>query len=341
MDLATLWFLGLGVLLTVYAVLDGFDLGVGTLHLFVRGDMERRLTLNSIGPLWDGNEVWLVTFGGALFAAFPEAYATILSGFYLPFIALVLCLVGRAVSIELRSKHHSRWWRGYWDFSFFASSTLVTFLFGLLAGNLILGVPLDAQSEYAGTLGTLFRPYPLAVGAFAVITSAMHGALFLRTKTEGELEARVARWSWTAFGVFLVAWVGVTIATLVLAPHATRNFERWPAAWIVVVLCVLAVANVPRALFRGRPAEAFLSSCGVVASHCFLFGMAMFPNLLYATPGADGSMRAMDVWEARSSEATLALMTWIAVLGLPLIATYTIIVYRVFAGKVKLSKYSY
>ena len=150
MDLPTFWFLLIGVLLTGYAILDGFDLGVGIIHPFVRGETEKRLAINSIGPLWDGNEVWLVTFGGALFAAFPEAYATILSGMYFPVIVLLFSLIGRAVSIEFRSKRPSKLWRGYWDFSFFLSSFSVVFLFGLAAGNAMRGLPLDAAHEHVG-----------------------------------------------------------------------------------------------------------------------------------------------------------------------------------------------
>jgi cytochrome d ubiquinol oxidase subunit II len=158
MDLQVFWFVTLGVLLTGYVVLDGFDLGVGTLHLFVRDDMERRLVLNSIGPLWDGNEVWLVTFGGALFAAFPDVYATAFTAFYLPFMLLLVFLIGRAVSIEFRSKFQARWWRSYWDVSFAAASTLILLVAGVAVGNSIQGMPLGSNREFAGRLWDLFRP---------------------------------------------------------------------------------------------------------------------------------------------------------------------------------------
>lgn len=337
-DLAALWFVLLGVLLTVYAVLDGFDLGVGALHLFVRGDTERRLSLNSIGPLWDGNEVWLVTFGGALFAAFPEAYATVLSTLYLPVVALLVMLVGRAVAIELRSKHPSRLWRSYWDASFALASVGVTFAFGVVAGNLLLGLPIDREGRVVGGVSALLHPYALGVGALAVLTAALHGAIFLAIKTEGELGARARRWAWTAFGLVLVAYVGITMATFVLAPHALDGFARWPALWALVVLHVLALANVPRALALGSPRYAFLSSSAVVAGFCALFGLAMFPYLVRSRvdPAAN-----LDLWAAASSHSTLARMRLIAALGLPFVAAYTAIVHWVFRGKVKLGKYSY
>ena len=150
MDLPTIWFLLVGVLMMGYAILDGFDLGVGILHPLVRDEHEKRLVLNSIGPLWDGNEVWLVTFGGALFAAFPEVYATLLSGFYLPVMVILFSLIGRAISIEFRSKAHSPRWRAYWDFSFFLSSLVVTFVFGLALGNVVQGIPIGPDREFAG-----------------------------------------------------------------------------------------------------------------------------------------------------------------------------------------------
>ena len=164
MDLNFLWFLLLGVLLAGYAVLDGFDLGVGILHPLARTDEERRIAISSIGPIWDGNEVWLVTFGGALFAAFPEAYATIFEAFYTAFMLLLFCLIFRAVSLEFRSKVHSDAWRRMWDLAFFGSSIVATLLFGVAIGNGLAGIPLNERGEYAGTFLDLLKPYPLLVG---------------------------------------------------------------------------------------------------------------------------------------------------------------------------------
>jgi cytochrome d ubiquinol oxidase subunit II len=337
MDLNVLWFVLLGVLLAGYAILDGFDLGVGILHLFVRGETEKRLCLNSIGPLWDGNEVWLVTFGGALFAAFPDAYATIFSALYLPTILLVFSLIGRAISIEFRSKRPSLAWRAYWDFSFFLSSFVVAFLFGVAAGNAIAGIPLDARGEHVGSVFGLLRPYPLAVGAFTVCAAAMHGSIFLYLKTEGELQRRVHGWMWRGFFVFLAAYVGVTAYTLIAVPHATDNLDRFWPSWGVVVLNVLAVANIPRAIHQGRPVYAFVSSCAVVAALVFLFGMALFPNLVVSS----GPGPSLTLYTAASSQKTLTLMAWIALAGMPFVLTYTAIVYWVFRGKVKLNEMSY
>ncbi|MEM6294252.1 MAG: cytochrome d ubiquinol oxidase subunit II [Myxococcota bacterium] len=337
MDLNLTWFVLLGVLLTGYAILDGFDLGVGILHLFVRDDHERRLVLNSIGPLWDGNEVWLVTFGGALFAAFPDAYATILSGFYLPVMFVLLGLIGRAISLEFRSKSKSPRWRSYWDVSFFGSSFTVTFVFGVALGNVVEGVPLTAGGEFAGTLGGLLNPFALCVGALAVAGAAMHGSIYLYLKTEGDLQAKVRTWMPKTFAVFAVFYVGVSALAIATLPHTIANFEHVPAAWVIVALNVLAVANIPRAIHQNRPGYAFASSCCTIAALVFLAIMAMYPNLLRSSV----ETASLTIYSAASSPGTLARMGIIALIGLPLVATYTGIVYWVFRGKVTLGENAY
>lgn len=337
MDLHVLWFGLLGVLLTGYAILDGFDLGVGILHPLVRGDTQRRLVLNSIGPLWDGNEVWLVTFGGALFAAFPEAYATVLSGFYLPVILVLLSLVGRAVSIEFRSKSHSKLWRGYWDFSFFLSSFTATFVFGVALGNVVGGIELSPQGHYVGGLWALFQPFALAVGLLAVAGAAMHGALYLQLKLEGELREQVERWAWGAFFAFVALNLVVAGIALRSVPHLLVSFERWPLVWVMPGLVTLALANIPRSLVRGQPRQAFASSCASIAGLTFLAATALYPNLVVSSSGTP----SLDIWRAAASESTLRLMAIIAMIGMPLVATYTVTVFWVFRGKVRLDEHSY
>ncbi len=178
MDLNLTWFILLGVLLAGYAVLDGFDLGVGMLHLLARDDDERRTFIAAIGPVWDGNEVWLVTFGGALFAAFPEAYATVFSGFYIVFMLVLLALIFRAVSVDFRSKTESAAWRKTWDIGFCLSSTLATLLFGVGVGNAMVGVPLNTRGIYEGGFWNLLNSYSLSVGLLAVTMFLMHGAIY-------------------------------------------------------------------------------------------------------------------------------------------------------------------
>lgn len=337
--LAVIWFAIEGVLLIGYAILDGFDLGVGILHPFVpTDDRERRIAMNAIGPLWDGNEVWLVTFGGALFAAFPAAYASAFSGFYTAFMLLLAALIFRAVSMEFRSKVASDRWRRFWDFSFFGGSTVATLLFGVAVGNAMLGVPLDALGNFTGGLRDQLNPYAILVGLMTVALFAMHGGLFLYLKTEGEFQTRLRDWMWRSWGLFLVAYMLTTMYTLALVPRATSNFEHWPWAALVVVANVLAVANIPRALHWGRPGEAFVSSCAVIATLIMLFGLALYPNLITASNDAANSVT---VFTAASSPKTLTIMLIIALIGMPFVLAYTGIIYWTFRGKVRLDDHSY
>lgn len=338
MVLQLVWFVILGVLLTGYAILDGFDLGVGILHPFAPSDRDRRLFMNAIGPLWDGNEVWLVTFGGALFAAFPNAYASAFSAFYLPFMALLCALIFRGVSLEFRSKRPERWWRGFWDYSFAAASTLATFLFGVAVGNSMVGLPLDAEGIFRGSATDLVSPYSALVGLLAVALFALHGANYLCLKVEGELKERVSRWRWSAFGLFLILYMVATIATLAGVPQALENIQAQPVLWGLAGLNILAIANVPRAFVFGRDLQAFASSAGVIAALVALFGAALFPNLVTSTLSPDWSIT---VYNGSSSQATLRLMAIIAGIGMPFVLTYTAVVYWVFRGTVKLDKFSY
>lgn len=338
MDLHIFWFLLLGVLLAGYGILDGFDLGVGILHLCVRTDTDRRILMNSIGPIWDGNEVWLVTFGGALFAAFPNVYAAALTGFYIPFMLLLVALIFRAVSMEFRSKKASPVWRNFWDFSFFASSTLATFLFGVAVGSTLSGLPIAADMSFTGTLSDLVKPYHLMVGLFAVSTCAMHASIYLYLKLEGDLQKRVHGWMWRTFGFFIVCYMLTTIMTLVFEPHATHNFRKYPITWLVVLLNVLAIANIPRAIYLNRPLYAFISSSCSIAAFTFLFGIALFPNLLVSNLNHAWNLT---IYNASSSHMTLSIMAVIALIGMPFVVTYTAVVYWVFRGKVKMEHLTY
>ena len=338
MSLPVIWFVLLAALLTGYAILDGFDLGVGILHPLARDERERRLFVNAIGPLWDGNEVWLVTFGGALFAMFPEAYATIFSGFYLAFMLLLVALITRAVSLEFRGKMASERWRRAWDRAFFASSLGATLLFGVAVGNGIIGIPLDAQGVFAGGFLDLLGPYQLLVGLLAVALFALHGALFLYLKAEGPVQERLTTAVWHVWGAFLTLYLLVTIYTLLVVPEAADNFRHHPWAGIVLVLNVLAIAYVPRALFLRRYGRAFAASTLTIACLVFLFAMAVFPTILHAR---NDPTLSWTIYNAASSPKTLTIGLIIAAIGMPFVLTYTAIVYWTFRGKVRLDPNSY
>jgi cytochrome d ubiquinol oxidase subunit II len=338
MDRATLWFYLVGVLFAGYAVLDGFDFGVGTLHLLHRGDEHRRLSLNSIGPVWDGNEVWLVTGGGALFAAFPEVYATVFSGFYLAFVLLLVALIFRAVAIEFRSKQPSGRWRQTWDVAFSVASAVAPLLMGVALGNVAMGIPLDADYEYAGTFLGLLNPYSLLVGCTTVALFAMHGAIYLVLKTEGEMRASAERLVRPTIVAFAILYVLVTMATLLYVPHMAERIKAHPLLFLLPTATMLAVANIPREIFHQRPGRAFLSSSVAIVLLMTLFGVGTFPNLVIAS---NDSALSLTVHNAASSAKSLGLMLVIATIGLPVVLSYTIAIYWMFRGKVQLGPTSY
>lgn len=337
-DLNTIWFFLVGILFMGYAILDGFDLGVGALHLFARKGEERRVFLNAIGPVWDGNEVWLVTGGGALFAAFPEVYATIFSGFYPAFMLLLFGLIFRAVAIEFRGKKDSPAWRNLWDTSFCVSSILSGLLIGMALGNIAWGIPLGPDREFLGTFWSLLKPYPLLVGLTTVALFMMHGSIFLVLKTEGELQKRVQGWVKNAILLFVLFYAATTIMTLLGAPHMTEVFRTHPLLLVLPLLSMLAIANIPREMYHGRDFRAFLSSCAAVALLLVLFGAGMFPTLVLSNPLPGHSLT---IYTAASSAKTLKTMLVIALLGIPLVLAYTASIYWIFRGKVKIEPTSY
>ena len=337
-DLNTIWFILVGVLLTGYAMLDGFDLGVGALHLFIKDDRDRRIFINSIGPVWDGNEVWLVTGGGALFAAFPLVYAKVFSGFYLVFMALLCMLIFRAVAMEFRGKQPMAWWRTMWDTSFSVGSVGASLLIGVALGNMALGVPLDADHEYLGGFLFLLRPYPLLVGLTTVALFAMHGCIYLLLKTEGALQDRVRSWVNRTILVFMGFYVATTVATLIFIPHMLEMFQAYPIFLAVPVLNALAVLNIPREVHHGRELRAFLSSCASLAALMVLFGIGMYPDMVFSVPTPANSLT---IYNAASSAKTLKIMLVIAGLGMPIVLAYTVSIYWIFRGKVTLEDHSY
>jgi len=337
-DLNTIWFALVGVLLMGYAVLDGFDLGVGALHLFIKGDRERRIMINAIGPVWDGNEVWLVTGGGALFAAFPEVYATVFSGFYLPFMLLLLALIFRAVAIEFRSKLPMAWWRRMWDVSFSVASIVGSLLIGVALGNMARGVALGPDHEMLTGFWALLNPYSLGVGITTVALFMMHGAMYGILKTEGELQERLKGWVNNTVIFFVICYVTITMATLIFIPHFVETIRHTPILFVVAFLNMLAIANIPRELHHDRVWRAFLSSAATVLLLMLLFGIGMYPNLVFSSPVAANSLT---IYNAASSQKTLGIMLIIALIGMPIVIAYTVSIYWIFRGKVKLTEMSY
>jgi cytochrome d ubiquinol oxidase subunit II len=338
MDLNTVWFVLVGILFFGYAMLDGFDLGVGMLHLFTRSDTDRRLLLNAIGPVWDGNEVWLVTGGGAIFAAFPNVYASLFSGFYIPFMMLLTALIFRAVSIEFRSKQAHGAWRSVWDVCFFIGSFLASLLLGVLVGNLAWGIPLDARNEYTGGFWNLLHPYAVLVGITTIALFLMHGSIYLLMKTEGELHDRIRGWVKNTMIFFIICYVTTSMATLLYVPRMAQPFRDHPEWGVVAILNMLAIANIPREIFHKRDFNAFISSCFAILCLMALLAIGLFPNMIPSNPLPENSL---DIWRGASSPTTLRIMLIIALIGMPLVLGYTFSIYWIFRGKVKLESHSY
>ncbi len=338
LDLNTTWFILIGVLFTGYAMLDGFDLGVGALHLFTKTDGERRVMLNAIGPVWDGNEVWLVTGGGALFAAFPNVYASVFSGFYLAFVLLLVALIFRAVAIEFRSKQSMRWWRQMWDIGFSAGSITSGLLIGVAMGNIAWGIPLDEHGEFAGSFWSLLGPYPLLLGITTVALFMMHGAIYALMKTEGALHDRLRSWINNTIIFFIICYGITTMVTLLYVPQMAARMRANPWLFSIALLNMLAIANIPREIHRGRDGRAFISSCVAMIALMGLFGLEMYPNLVLSNPEFAHSL---NIQNAASSQKTLGIMLTIALIGVPVVLAYTVSIYWIFRGKVKLDRMSY
>ena len=337
-DLNTVWFVLVGVLFTGYAMLDGFDLGIGALHLFTKKDEERRVMLNAIGPVWDGKDGWWVTGGGALFAAFPNVYATVFSGFYLAFILLLFALIFRAVAIEFRSKQPMRWWRQMWDIGFAVGSILSALLIGVAMGNIAYGIPIDANGEFAGTFLGLLTPYPLLLGVTTVALFMMHGAIYGVMKTEGELHDKLRRWAVNSIIFFVICAAVTTMVTLLYVPHMADQLRRHPWLFSIALVNMLAIANIPREFYHGRDWLAFLSSCATMLTLMALFGIDQYPNMVYSNPSPENSLT---IYNSASSHKTLGIMLVIACIGVPVVLAYTACIYWIFRGKVKMDKMSY
>lgn len=334
-----LWFSVFVILATGYAILDGFDLGVGMLHLFSKSDQERRLMLNSIGPVWDGNEVWLVTAGGALFAGFPDVYATLCSAFYIPIMVLLTGLIFRAVAIEVRSKRPMAWWRWTWDVLFSFASLVIALGLGIVMGNLIRGIPLDATKEFTGDFMDLLNPYAILIGIMTVAVFFMHGAIYTLMKTEGELHDKMRSWITPSIIFFIITYAMATMATLIYMPHMTQAIQDRPFFFVIAIVNMLAIANIPREIQRGRDGWAFISSCANIALLMMLYGIGTYPNAVRAINDPAGL--SLTIYNAASSQKTLEILLIIAFIGIPMVISYTIAVYWIFKGKVKLESTSY
>ncbi|WP_339627717.1 cytochrome d ubiquinol oxidase subunit II [uncultured Maribacter sp.] len=338
-DYPTLWYLVVGLLFSGYAVLEGFDYGAGSWHLFFKKDLSRRIAINAIGPLWDANQVWLIIGGGALFAGFPVMYATMLSAMYIPFMLFLLLLVLRSSAIKFRSAEKMLWWRKTWDIVYFVSNVLIAFLLGVVLGNILQGFELGENFSYKGGIFFAFlSPYAIMTGFTTLSLFMTQGAIFLLLKTEGRLHARLTFLLKKGMIFFITSFAITSLYTLIFIHGVTDKFKEQPLFFVLPILAFLAVANVPRLVSKKRYFQALLFSSMTMAFLLMLVAFQLYPVLL---PSTIDPTYSVTIYNAASSQKSLGIMLTMVVVGAPLLAGYLIFLYKTFNGKVQLDDTSY
>ena len=365
--LKLIWWLLVGVLLVGFAIMDGHDMGVGTLLPFVgRDDDERRVVINTVGPHWDGNQVWFITGGGAIFAAWPLVYATAFSGFYWAMLAVLWALFFRPVGFDYRSKIDNATWRKTWDWGLFVGGAVPPLIFGVAFGNLFQGVPFhfdDALvSTYTGSFWGLLNPFALLVGVVSSAMLTMHGGMYLAHRTEGDVQRRTIRAATVAALAMVAAFVGAGLwlrfggiagyaisampghgalpdplaKTVVRSADAWwANYGRVPAIWVLPALGVAGALLAAWQVRAGRTLTAFVLSSLSIVGVIGTAGAALFP---FVMPSSSDPRSSLTVWDSTSSHLTLGLMFWAVVIFMPLIVFYTAWAYRVMRGKVTVAQ---
>ncbi|WP_419211978.1 cytochrome d ubiquinol oxidase subunit II [Maribacter sp. X9] len=334
-DYPTLWYLVVGLLFSGYAVLEGFDYGAGSWHLFFKKDLSRRIAINAIGPLWDANQVWLIIGGGALFAGFPVMYATM----YIPFMLFLMLLVLRSSAIKFRSSEEMVWWRKTWDIIYFSSNTLIAFLLGVVLGNILQGFEIGENFSYKGGVFFAFlNPYAIMAGFTTLSLFMTQGAIFLLLKTEGRLHARLTFLLKKGMVFFIISFAITSLYTLNYLHGVIDKFKEQPLFFVLPVLAFLAIANVPRLVSKKRYFQALIFSSLTMAFLLMLVAFQLYPVLLPSTIDATHSVT---IYNAASSQKSLGIMLTMVVIGAPILMGYLTFLYKTFNGKVKLDDTSY
>ncbi len=332
MDINTIWFILIATLFLVYSALDGFDLGIGMIYLFTKnneiGERKKHFLSNSIAPIWDANEVWLIAGAGGMFAAFPNAYATVFSGFYLAVIVLLLVIIFRAIALEIRSKFESKTWRKSWDCAFGLSSLLIPLLLGVALGNVFYGIPLDQNLDTNISFFALLRPFPVLMGLTVVVMFYLHGSLYAVLKSEGDMQELFKKTLKPITIILAVVYIGFLFAQGMLTKDtAGLNDLGFIHGFIPALVVVLLVGTV----FMKKYGLAFIMSILLIAVSWIMLAIRMFPTMIVDL----GGVNHITAYNASSSGATLTNMLIIAGIGVPIVIAYKIYVYRVFRGKIK------
>jgi len=329
MDLNTLWFILIGVLFVGFFILEGFDFGVGILLPFLgRTDTERRRIINTVGPVWDGNEVWVLTAGGAIFAAFPHWYATLFSGFYLALFLMLLALIVRAVAFEFRSKDKNPAWRTTWDWMIFAGSAIPALLWGVALGNLLKGVPIDATKTYVGGFFNLLNPYALVAGLTTLAAFTTHGAIFLHLKSTDPIKARALA-ATRLVGPIATAVIGLFVIATYLWTDAFTRLGINPG--LVPILAVIAMLGAGAFVRGGRMGWAFTLTCLAIALATITIFMALYPRVMVSSLNPEWSLT---IYNASSTPYTLRVMSIVAFIFVPIVLLYQGWTYWVFRHRV-------
>ena len=341
--LPTIWFILVALMIAVYVLLDGFDLGAGAIHLVAaKTDRERRMILQAIGPVWDGNEVWIVAAGGVLFFAFPPLYASGFSGFYLPLMVVLWLLVVRGLSIELRKHIDNPLWAAFWDFAFFFGSSLLIVFYGAALGNVVRGVPLNKNGDFFQAFWTNFSPfaqnpgildwYTILIGVLALTTLITHGANWIALKTENELNARSRKIS-TTFAIATAAIAAIaTPLTFWVSPWMIESYNQLPIGYVLPLIAIAGAAGMIFFSIQGRDMAALLSSGAYIVGMLTSTVYGVYPRVLPAV-NPENSLTVSNAASSTYSQ-TVGLIWWS--IGMVLAATYFIVIYRLFRGKVSL-----
>lgn len=334
----SLWLIVLSISISLYGILDGFDLGVGVLYLFPKKDDYRRQLLNAIGPVWDGNEVWLIVIFGGLFAGFPSVYANLLSLFYLPIWYLVFFLIFRVISIEFRSKSESQLWRGIWDIVFSLSSIMIIVFLGGFLGNIIAGFPIDFSKEMIKEKVSYINFYSVLIGIFSVSLALLHGIIYAIIKVSEDfllyLKKLILKIAFIFFGLYVFTF----LYTLLTNSYIKKRMINCPLSWLLIVLSLFSLFMIMLYIKKEKFIMAFLySSLNIfwLISNTFVL---LFPNILRSSLD---ETKSLTIINASSGESTLKVLLMIVVIGLPFVLGYMFYIYRTFRGKVKISSSGY
>ncbi len=332
------WYCIIYVALIAFAALDGFDLGVGMLHPLARDDRERRIFLNAIGPVWDGNAVWLVIVSGGLLAGFPIAFATLFSAAYDLMMILLAGIIFRAVAIEFRSKRNSTLWRNTWDYLFFAATLIISATVGFILANLITGLPINSDRIFTGSFSTFLDPYTILFSVTVVFLFAMHGAVYLMLKTEPHTRLYIRRPALILTLFFMVCFALLTVATRFWQPHMMTVFQTYPILLTPAVFDVGFLILIFREIYLDRPGRAFIFSSLNIAILFILCAVGSYPVIIHSTIGSDNHLT---IYNASSSPMTLTVLFYIVLIGIPIVLAYSYWLYRTFRGKVILDDHGY